>query len=431
MGSYAYVDAGVESDVQKFIWDTTDNKWVQARRVVTQDITPAQVKSLYESNADTNAFTDNEQSKLAGIQVGAEKNPTPLTNAQIKTQYEANTNTNAYTDAEKTKLSGIAVGAQVNPYTKTELDTKYDSKVDKVTGKQLSTNDYTTTEKTKLSGIATGAQVNPTGSQIKTLYEGNNDTNAFTDAEKVLVGKINDKVDKETGKQLSDQNFTLAEKSKLAGLESSKYIGQFTTKAALDAVTGTTGSYGYVDAGAGTDVKIYIWDTTDNKWVEGGGAVENLTPAQIKTMYESNADTNVFSDTEKSKLSNIEAGAQKNLAPLTNAEIKTKYEANSNTNAFTDAEKTKLTGIQAGAQVNTVTSVAGKTGAVALAKADVGLGSVQNYAIASKTQAESGTSNVLYMTPLRNKRVNNSRYGRYRKCVRRNIRSVILDVSSR
>ena len=53
--------------------------------------------------------------------------------------------------------------------------------------------------------------------KIKTLYEGNNDTNAFTDAEKVLVGKINDKVDKETGKQLSDQNFTLAEKKQACG----------------------------------------------------------------------------------------------------------------------------------------------------------------------------------------------------------------------
>lgn len=37
------------------------------------------------------------------------------------------------------------------------LDNAVTSKVDKVTGKQLSTNDYTTAEKTKLAGIATGA----------------------------------------------------------------------------------------------------------------------------------------------------------------------------------------------------------------------------------------------------------------------------------
>ena len=36
------------------------------------------------------------------------------TDAQIKTSYEANTNTNAFTDAEQTKLAGIAAGAEVN-----------------------------------------------------------------------------------------------------------------------------------------------------------------------------------------------------------------------------------------------------------------------------------------------------------------------------
>lgn len=40
--------------------------------------------------------------------------------------------------------------------------------------------------------------------------------------------------------------------------------------------------------------------------------------------------------------------------------------------------KTKLDGIQAGAQVNSVTSVAGKTGAVSLVKSDVGLSNVDN-----------------------------------------------------
>lgn len=54
------------------------------------------------------------------------------------------------------------------------------------------------------------------------------------------------------------------------------------------------------------------------------------------------------------------------------------------TEDFTSAEKTKLSGIAAGAQVNTVTSVAGRTGAVVLAKADVGLGSVDNTADSAK-----------------------------------------------
>lgn len=50
-----------------------------------------------------------------------------------------------------------------------------------------------------------------------------------------------------------------------------------------------------------------------------------------------------------------------------------------------------------------VTSVVGKTGAVSLVKGDVGLGSVQNYGIATQANARAGTANNVYMTPLRTK----------------------------
>lgn len=54
------------------------------------------------------------------------------------------------------------------------------------------------------------------------------------------------------------------------------------------------------------------------------------------------------------------------------------------TEDYTTAEKTKLAGIATGAQVNTVTSVAGRTGAVTLAKSDVGLSSVDNTSDSAK-----------------------------------------------
>lgn len=54
------------------------------------------------------------------------------------------------------------------------------------------------------------------------------------------------------------------------------------------------------------------------------------------------------------------------------------------TEDYTTAEKAKLAGIAAGAQVNAVASVAGKTGAVTLAKADVGLSAVDNTSDADK-----------------------------------------------
>jgi len=56
-------------------------------------------------------FTDADHTKLNAIEANATADQT---NSEIKTAYEANSDTNAFTDAEKTKLSGIATGAEVN-----------------------------------------------------------------------------------------------------------------------------------------------------------------------------------------------------------------------------------------------------------------------------------------------------------------------------
>lgn len=64
--------------------------------------------------------------------------------------------------------------------------------------------------------------------------------------------------------------------------------------------------------------------------------------------------------------------------------LATKVDKAAGQSLMTDAERTKLAGIAAGAQVNTVTSVAGKTGAVTLVKGDVGLGNVDNTSDANK-----------------------------------------------
>lgn len=55
-----------------------------------------------------------------------------LTGAVVKNLYEGEANTNAYTDAEKSKLAGIAAGAQVNR-TAAEVATAYASEVPQVT----------------------------------------------------------------------------------------------------------------------------------------------------------------------------------------------------------------------------------------------------------------------------------------------------------
>ena len=56
-------------------------------------------------------ITNAERTKLTGIEAGAEVNPDA---SEVKTLYESNADTNAFTDAEQTKLGGIAAGAEVN-----------------------------------------------------------------------------------------------------------------------------------------------------------------------------------------------------------------------------------------------------------------------------------------------------------------------------
>ena len=55
-----------------------------------------------------NRFTAADETKLDGIEAGAEVNPT---DAETKTAYENNADTNAFTDAEQTKLTGIEANA--------------------------------------------------------------------------------------------------------------------------------------------------------------------------------------------------------------------------------------------------------------------------------------------------------------------------------
>ena len=117
-----------------------------------------------------------------------------------------------------------------NYYTKSEVDAKDNTKVDKVSGKGLSTNDYTTVEKSKLASLSNYNDTELrnlinntyTKSEVDTKIDevvagGEVDlTNYYTKSE--TDSKVSNKVDKVTGKGLSTNDYTTAEKTKLAGL---------------------------------------------------------------------------------------------------------------------------------------------------------------------------------------------------------------------
>lgn len=141
----------------------------------------------------------------------------------------------------------------------------------------------------------------------------------FHDIQLAIAALDEGKVDKVTGKQLSDENYTLAEKDKLSSLESSKFVGLFVSDSALP-LTGSEGDYANVDGGVGSDTYRVIWDSSDSKWVKMQGVSTDLTPAQIKQQYESNPDTNAFTDDEKVKLAGVASEATKNRADSENAD---------------------------------------------------------------------------------------------------------------
>jgi hypothetical protein len=152
-----------------------------ATRVATITITPADIKAWYEQNPDTNVFSDADKEKLDGIEANAQVNKVEdvtvdgvtvldsedktakITKKLVKASYESNPDTNAFTDAEKTKLEGIEDGAQVNDVIDVTLD-----------GKSV-------VDRNKIAVLTAAA--------IKTSYESNANTNAFTDADKELVEK--------------------------------------------------------------------------------------------------------------------------------------------------------------------------------------------------------------------------------------------------
>lgn len=197
-------------------------------------------------------------------------------------------------------------------------------------------------------------------------------------------------------------SFTTADETKLDGIAAGAQVNNISAINATD----------LTDAG---DTTLHYHAADRNR--------ANHTGTQSADTLTDGTTNKAYTATEKTKLAGIEAGAEVNNISYVNATDLTDggdstlhyHSADRNrenhtgtqsadtitdgtTNkAYTATEKTKLAGIEAGAQVNTVTSVAGKTGVVTLAKGDVGLGNVTNDAqvkkLASSTNGKIPTWN--------------------------------------
>jgi hypothetical protein len=170
------------------------------------------VDKVTGKDLSTNDYTTAEKNKLASLS-GTLDLSLYATLVNLNTKVDKVTgkelSTNDYTTVEKTKLAAITgtnTGDQdLSPLaTAANLTSGLATKVDKVTGKELSTNDYTTAEKTKLAAI--------TGTNT-----GDQDLSALATAAD-LTSSLVTKVDKTNGKDLSTNDYTTAEKTKLAAI---------------------------------------------------------------------------------------------------------------------------------------------------------------------------------------------------------------------
>ena len=114
----------------------------------------------------------------------------------------------------------------------------------------------------------------------------------------------------------TDNNFSTALKTKLESLESPKYKGSFVSLSALQTAYPTATVGDTADVTVSDVINQFAWDGT--AWVNQG-VIGSDTPEMVKQKYESNPDSNAFTDSEKSKLGGIAAGAQKNVKPDWNA----------------------------------------------------------------------------------------------------------------
>lgn len=322
------------------------------------------------------------------------------------------------------------------------LTTALAGKVNVVSGKQLSTEDYTTAEKTKLASLE-----NYDDTEIKAEIAKKADSTAMATA---LAAKV-DKVD---GKQLSTEDYTSAEKTKLNSIEEnaeknvvngvsselelsedrvlsvksiamSKISG---LESALDAKANSADVYAKTETYSRTEVdakvaSVYKYKgsvANESKLPTSGqtvGDVYNLEDTGMNVAWDGSAwdELGISIDLTpyltKDDATKIYAAKATTLAgygitdaytkDAVNAELDNKVDKISgkglSTNDYTTAEKTKLSGIAEGAEVNKIDVIKVNGTASTITDKAVNI-DLSNYATKATTLAGYGITNAYTKT---------------------------------
>lgn len=204
-------------------------------------------------------------------------------------------------------------GTSTNPVQNKVINAALSNKVDKVSGKGLSTNDYTTTEKNKLSGIAEGANKTVVDNALIDTSSNPVENQVVTAALGELSGKLNNKVDKVTGKGLSTNDFTDAEKQQLANLAA----GTITVDSELSSTSINPVQNKVINSALGNKVDKSTVDTLSGKVSTLESQMVSM-PADISAMGGSTSYKLTLEDADGSTLG---AGATISQATSTNVGV--------------------------------------------------------------------------------------------------------------
>lgn len=341
-------------------------------------------------NADTVPGIDEKVKSISYTKEEVDSMITPHTNAYTKEESDAKYATKATTYTKEETYSkqevDVLVSNPIDAYTKTESDQKYATKSELETKQNALVSGTNIKTFNGQSILGTGNIEFEQGKTITVVTE----LPQTGDPDRIYL------VPNESSRtnDIYDEYIWLVEQNKWEFL-GNKHVDvdltDYYTKEEVDALIPQVDSYTKVESDNKYAVKTDVYTKSE---------VDDLIVPQVDAYTKQESDskyatietvnnkvdkvvgkqlsTEDYTTEEKEKLAGLSNYDDTNITQKLNEKVDKITGKGLSTEDYTTSEKTKLGTIEEGAQVNTVTSVAGRTGAVTLTKTDIGLDNVDN-----------------------------------------------------
>lgn len=341
-------------------------------------------------NADTVPGIDEKVKSISYTKKEVDSMITSRTNAYTKEESDAKYATKATTYTKEETYSkqevDVLVSNPIDAYTKTESDQKYATKSELETKQNALVSGTNIKTFNGQSILGTGNIEFEQGKTITVVTE----LPQTGDPDRIYL------VPNESSRtnDIYDEYIWLVEQSKWEFL-GNKHVDvdltDYYTKEEVDALIPQVDSYTKAESDNKYAVKtdVYTKSEVDDLIVpkidaytkqesDSKYATIETVNNKVDKVVGKQLSTEDYTTEEKEKLAGLSNYDDTNITQKLNEKVDKITGKGLSTEDYTTSEKTKLGTIEEGAQVNTVTSVAGRTGAVTLTKTDIGLDNVDN-----------------------------------------------------